>query len=300
MTRPARVRWVASPPPGAYRHGQGQVRSRPYPGPPRYPAPPRWGFPSLAWRWPRAVPGTGADAVPAVDRVRTLAKHTAAMLWLLAGLAGLAALAEGWRYVLLLQSRYGALSSSAVSTSDTFVYTGASLALAVGVIAAGMTLWWLHVARMAAADVAGYRPGRSTRSFFVGMLVPIVNLAVAGSAFAEVEHMAQRRPEAARPKPSRLVRWWWLVWVANGVLTAATFLWRLRGGVQAHADGVILSACTDLLGAALAVLTILVIRELVRLLAPIDPASIRLMRVVKVTDAPKPPLRATRSWGSSR
>jgi uncharacterized protein DUF4328 len=294
------MRWVATAPPGAYQRGAGDHRRSPYLGPPRYPTPPRWGFPSLAWRWPRSVPGMATASVSAVDRVRVLAKHTSAMLWLLSGLAVLAAGAEIWRYVLLLQSRYGALSSSVVSTSDTFVYTGASLALAVGVIAAGLTVWWLYVARLAATETFGYTSPRSDRGFFFGLLIPGINLAVAGSVFAELEHTAQRGDPGSRPEPSRLLRWWWAVWVIDGVLTAVTFVWRLRDGVQAQADGVVLAAVTDLLGAAIAVLTVLMIRQLVRLLAPIDMSTVRLMRVVKVTDAPEPPLRETRSWGSTR
>jgi hypothetical protein len=88
--------------------------------------------------------------------------------------------------------------------------------------------------------------------------------------------------------------------VADGVFTAASIVWRFRDGVQAQADGVLLAIVTDILGAVLAVLTIRLIRGLVRLLAPIDLASIRLMRVVKVMNAPEPPMRATRSWGSTR
>jgi hypothetical protein len=300
MTRPARMRWVATTPPGAYRRGAGPARRRPYLGPPKYPTPPRWGFPSLAWRWPRSVPGTPSNARPAIDRVRQLARHTVAMLWLLAGVAALAAAAEVWRYVLLLRSRYGALGNNVVSISDSFVYTGASLALAIGLIAAGMTIWWLFVARQAAAEISGYQPARSNRQFFLGMLIPGVNLAVAGSVLAELEHTAERGAPDVRPKPGRLVKWWWGVWAADGVFTAISIVWRLRDSVQAQADGVLLAVVTDLLGAAIAVLTVLLMRRFVRLLAPIDTSSVRLMRVVKVTDAPEPPLRATRAWGSSR
>lgn len=236
----------------------------------------------------------------AVDRVRYIAKHAVAMLWLLAGLAVLATVAELWRYILLLQSRFGALSSTTVSVSDTFVYTGAILALAVGAIAVALTIWWLYVARQAATEVSGYQPGRTDKQFFWGMLIPGINLAVAGSVFAELEHAAQRGESTGRPKPGKLVLWWWAVWIVDGVLMAVTFIWRFREGVQAHADGVVLAALTDLLGAALAVLTILLIRRLVKLLAPMDTATLRPMRVVKVTDAPAPPLRSTRAFGSSR
>lgn len=238
--------------------------------------------------------------MPPVERVRIVARHTVAMLWMLAGLAVIAAAAEIWRYVLLARSRYGAVSSGLVSVSDTFVYTGGALALGVGAIAIGLTIWWLHVARLAATEQCGYTPARSLRGFLAGLLVPVVNLFVAGSVMAELEHMAQRGDKNVRPKPSRLVRWWWAVWAVNGLAMAVTVVWRFRGGVQAQADGVVLSAVTDMLGAAVAVLTVLVIQRLVRLLAPIDLSTIKLMRVVRVKDAPEPPLRATRSWGSSR
>jgi hypothetical protein len=229
-----------------------------------------------------------------------VARQAVAMLWLLAGLAVLAAAAEIWRYVLLLQSRFGALSSGVVSASDTFVYTGASLALAVGAIAAGLTVWWLYVARMAATEVSGYEPARTNKQFFWGMLLPGINLAVAGSVFAELEHTAERGDPKQRPKPSKLIKWWWGLWIVDGLLMAVTVIWRFRDGVQAQADGVLLAAVTDLLGAALAVLTLLLIRRFVKLLAPIDTANVRLMRVVKVSDAPEPPLRSTRSFGSAR
>jgi hypothetical protein len=297
---PMRVRWVATAPPGAYQRGPGGYRQRPYSGPPAYPTPPRWGFPSLAWRWPRSVPGARPELPAAIDRVRMVARQAVAMLWLLVGLAALAAASEIWRYVLLLQSRYGALSSGVVSASDTFVYTGASLALAVGAIAAGLTVWWLYVARMAATEVSGYEPARTNKQFFWGMLLPGINLAVAGSVFAELEHTAERGNPTQRPKPSRLVKWWWGLWIVDGLLMTVTVIWRFRDGVQAQADGVLLAAVTDLLGAALAVLTLLLIRRFVKLLAPINTANVRLMRVVKVSDAPEPALRSTRPFGSVR
>jgi hypothetical protein len=246
------------------------------------------------------VPGTASNARPAIDRVRQLATHTVAMLWLLAGVAVLTAVAETWRYVLLLRSRFGALGSGVVSASDTLVYTGASLALATGVLAAALAVWWLFVARQAAAEVSGYQPARSNRQFFLGMLTPGVNLAVAGSVLAELEHTVERGDRDRRPTPSRLLMWWWAVWAIDGVLTAASFVWRFRDSVQARADGVLLAVLTDLLGATVAVLTVLLVRRFVKLLAPIDTSGMRLMRVVKVSDAPEPPLRATRSWGSPR
>jgi hypothetical protein len=254
----------------------------------------------LAWRRPTSVAGTAPEAVPAVDRVRFLARHAIGMLWLLAGIAVVAAGAEVWRYVLLSQSRFGALSGDVLSTSDTLVHTFAILAVAIGVITAALMVWWLYVARKAGEEVAGYRPARTDREFFAGLLVPGVNLVVAGSVLAELEHAAQRGDAGGRPKPSRLLVWWWVTWAVGGLLTAVTVIWRFRSGVQAHADGIVLAALTDLGAAAVAVLTVLMVRRLVRLLAPLDVASIQLMRVVQVRNAPEPPLRATRNWGSVR
>jgi hypothetical protein len=86
----------------------------------------------------------------------------------------------------------------------------------------------------------------------------------------------------------------------GGLLCAATVLWRLRSGVQAQADGVLWTALTYLVATVVAVLTLRVIRRLTTLLAPIDPAGVRLMHVIKVEGAPDPPLRPGRPSGSAR
>ena len=291
--------WVATPPPGALPHPPSRAAGR-YTGPPSYAAPPRWGFPALVWRWPTSVPGTPTGEVSLVERVRVIARTTTAMLWALTIVGVVAAGAEVWRYVLLLQSRYGALSRGTVSMSDTLVVAGSVLAIAVAVLAAGMTLWWLHVARKAAAELAGHEPGRRDRHMWIGLAAPGVNLAVAGSVLAELEHAVLQRSELKRPKPSRLVLGWWVAWVVSGLLFALTVVWRFRTGVQALADGVVLHAVTNLSAAVLAGVTAVVVRRLTTLLAPLDPASVRRMRVIRVTGAPAPELRAVRPAGSVR
>lgn len=108
------------------------------------------------------------------------------------------------------------------------------------------------------------------------------------------------RPRDKRPKPSRLVLGWWGVWVANWVLLIVTIIWRIRPGVQAMADSVLLVALTDLAAAALAVVTALVIRRFSHLLMPIAPERLRDFRVLKIEGAPEPELRTARPVGAAR
>jgi hypothetical protein len=286
----AEPRWVSDPP-----------RRRPrYYGPPSYTSPPRWGFPALAWRWPTSVPSVRDRTPVKPDRVRVLAGYTVAALWILAAAAVFAAGGEVWRYVLLIRSRNGALPRRLVETSDALVVTGAVLSITVGLLAAGLTLWWLLVARRVAGELSGHEPARPDWHLVVGLLVPGANLVMPGSVLAELEHAVLRRPIEERPRPGRMILRWWVVWVLSGLLWAVTLLWRLRTGVQAQADGVLLTAATYLAAAVVAVLTVRVVRRLATLLAPVDPASVRLMRVISVEGAPAPPLRPGRPAGSVR
>jgi hypothetical protein len=286
-------------PPGAVRRPRAR-RRLPYLGPPGYSAPPRWGFPALAWRWPTTIPGTNPTQPVTVDRVRAVGGHASAMMWALACLALFAAGGEIWRYVLLLQSRTGALSSGLVGASDAVVTIAGVLTLAFTVLAAIVALWWLHLARHAAADLADQQVSRPDWQVLVYLLVPGVNLAMAGVILTELEHQVLRHPATDRPRPTKPLVVWWAVWAAAGILFAVTVAWRFRDSVQAHADSVMLSALTDLAAAAVAVLTALLIRRLSTLLAPIDPTSVRYLRVIRVQGAPEPPLRATRTLASRR
>jgi hypothetical protein len=222
------------------------------------------------------------------------------MLWALATLSVMAAGGEVWRYVLLLESRTGALPARLVSTSDAVVTIAAVLALAFAVLAGAVALWWLHLARHAAAALAEQNPARPDWQVWLYLLVPGVNLAMAGVVLTELEHQVLRRPATDRPTPTTPVKVWWTAWVASGLLFAVTVAWRFRDDVQAQADGVVLSALTDLAAAVTAVLTALMIRRLSTLLAPIDPTKVRYLRVLRVEGAPEPPLRATRPVPSRR
>ncbi|TDV50923.1 uncharacterized protein DUF4328 [Actinophytocola oryzae] len=251
-------------------------------GPPAYGATPTWGFPALAWRWPKAVPSAVTEQPVTVERVRAVAGHAAAMMWALAALAVFAAAGEVWRYVLLVRSRTGALSSSVVSASDAVVTIAAVLAVAFGVVAVVVTLWWLRLARHAAADLADQRLARPDWQVILYLLIPGVNLAMAGVVLAELEHQVLRRPAHERPRPTKPVVIWWSVWAAAGLLFGLTVVWRFRDSAQAHADGVILSGLTDLAAAAVAILTALMVRRLAAFLAPIDPATVRHLRVLRI------------------
>jgi hypothetical protein len=296
--RPMRVDWVATPPPGAYQRRQPRFRPR-YQGPPSYPVPPRWGFPLLAWRWPTSVMGD-ATAPVSVDQVRTRARTATNALGLAALTAIWAAGSEIWRYVLLMLSRYGALSPTTVGLSDAMVVSSSVVSWVASALAIVLTLLWLRRARDAAADAAGYAPSRSDLQVVIGLVVPGVNLVVPGSVAAELEHAALREPADRRPNPSTLIRTWWALWAVTGLFVAFTLAWTFRSSVQALADGVLLHAFADLLAAAVAITTTLVVRRITTLLLPVDPSAVRFMRVVGVKDAPEPPLRAQRYAGSAR
>lgn len=246
----------------------------------------------MVWRWPTAVQGTSAAVPVPSQRLRLIARNAVAVLWTLVALAAVASGAELWRYVLLVLSRDSALSSAVVGASDALVLTFSLLTFVVAAFAFAVSVWWLLVARKAAADEAGQHPPRPTWQVLVGLLVPGLNLAMAGSILAELEHAAIRRPANQRPKPSRLVLAWWGAWIANALLLTLTVLWRTRDGVQAQVDAVVLTAFSDLSAVLLALATVLVVRRFTRLLAPMDEQLVRPLRVLRVQDAPELPRRA--------
>ncbi|GAA0936591.1 DUF4328 domain-containing protein [Pseudonocardia zijingensis] len=262
----AALRWVAEPPPGVNPPRPVTVRSR-YTGPPRYRFLPRWGFPLGPWRSPEPEQPPPDPLLGA----RTLVGSLVPLLWATAAVALLASGAEVWRYALLLASREGALQAEAVAASDALVASAGTVApilsLVVGVL---MILWTVRAAR-AAADRAGVRPSRSTRTIVLGWVVPGLNLSIPGSVLAEIEHSAIGLPPGMRPRPSRMVLVWWGLWAAGVVLTAVVLLWSLRDGVQARADGVVLHAVLDLVAAVTAGVTARLVLRLTRLLAPTAP-----------------------------
>ncbi len=195
----------------------------------------------------------------------------------------LAAGAEVWRYVLLLASRDDALSAGVVLASDALVTAAGWVAPVVAALAGLLLVRWTLRATEAAAEQAGVRPPRSARMIVLGWLVPGLNLSMPGSALAEIEHAALGRPAGQRPRPSRLLLGWWLLWVAGVVLAAVVLAWSLRTGVQARADGVVLHAVLDVLAAVTAGVTAVLVTRLTRLLGP---PRVRRRELVMSVQAP--------------
>ncbi|MDQ0378058.1 DUF4328 domain-containing protein [Amycolatopsis thermophila] len=290
---------MASPPPGAIRPRPARPAER-YDGPPSYHVPPRWGFPHLAWRVPTAVPGTPSGYPSPVERVRVLHRNAVTILWFITGLAAIAAGAEFWRYALLVMSRTSALHAATVAFSDALEIIASLLTVVFGLIGIAATLWWLLVARGAAAEAAGQEPARSTREVVAGVLVPGVNLVMAGSIVAELEHLVLGRPPSRRPRPSRLVLAWWAAWVVNGVLMVLVIAWRFKDGVQAMADAVLLTGLLNTSAAVLAGLSAVLVYRFTTLLAPVRPGRLRPLQVRSVKGAPAPELRHARPAGAAR
>ncbi|MFD1231851.1 DUF4328 domain-containing protein, partial [Pseudonocardia benzenivorans] len=270
----ASLRWVATPPPSATSASVAEPRG-PYSGPPAYRGIPRWGFAALPFRR-----DAEAEPVPEWQRARTLAQTLVPALRMTAVVAGLAAGAEIWRYVLLLQSRTAALSAGAVSASDVLVVGTGWFATILGLLAGLFVVSWSVVASRAAAARSGSIPARRARDVVAGWVVPGLNLSVPGSVLAEIEHGALDRPADERPRPSRALLVWWAVWALGVVLSLTVFGLSFRSGVQARADGVVLHALVDLVAAAVAVLTARLVATLTTLLAPVrTPARETLVAV---------------------
>ncbi|MFC5141853.1 DUF4328 domain-containing protein [Actinomycetospora rhizophila] len=265
----AGVRWVALPP-DALRPREPRRARRPYAGPPRYAATPRW---SLRTWMPAPEPGPeGALPAPPPRDPEDVLRRTAELLVRVATvtlvLAGLGALAEAWRYGLLVASRSSALSSGPLAVSDALV-TLVGLLAPVAALATGVLfLRWLHLGREVAAAYSGTRPARRMWAVVVGSVLPGPNLTVPGAALTELEHTASALPADARPWPSVPVRRWWVAWDASVVLGLAAVLRGLGASTQALADAVLLHAIADVAAAVAAWTTIRVVAHLTELLAP--------------------------------
>ncbi|MFR9729123.1 DUF4328 domain-containing protein [Saccharopolyspora sp. MS10] len=277
-------------PPGGLRPRRRREPEKRYTGPPSYPVVPRWGFPLLGWRWPLALPTR-----PRVDPVQRVAWYSGtawSALWLTAAVSGVAAIAEAWRYALLLMSRGSALSKVALDLSDTLVVTAGVLSWLLAAGAGVLSVLWLLWARRASAEQLGVLPRRPEWQVVAGVLVPGPNLVVPGTVVAELEHAvlasAGDRDPAARPRPSRLVGAWWIAWAVSLLLGWATFGWGFRAGVQAMADGVVLHFWADVAAAVCAVLAMRVVNAVTNLIVPLDPTLLPRHQVLGVRGAPEP------------
>ena len=292
--------WVATPPPGVSTAPRPKPRPAPYTGPPAYPAAPRWGLPRLAWRHSSSVPGTVQRPEVAPADVARQSALTEVLLWVLGAAALVAAGGEIWRYTLLVLGRDEALSASVVSVSDTLLLISALLAVVLGVVVLVLTVRWLLAAGELAARLSGYTQARPSWQLLLGVLLPVLNLFVAGSVLAELEHAALGAPATGRPAPSKLVLAWWAAWVVGEVIAIVTLVLGLYASLQARADDVLWHAATDLVAVLVAVLTVRVLRAITGLLAPTGAPAIAIGQVIAVRDAPAPQLRPARPAGAPR
>ncbi|MEJ2886688.1 DUF4328 domain-containing protein [Actinomycetospora aeridis] len=265
----AGVRWVALPP-DALRPRETRQTRRPYAGPPRYGATPRWSL----WGWMPA-PDPGADGglpLPPPRDPEDVLRRTADVLVRVATvtlvLAGLGAVAELWRYGLLVASRNTALSAAPLAVSDGLVTLVGLLAPVAALATGALFLRWLHLGREIAGAYTGTRPARRIWAVVVGSVLPGPNLTVPGAALTELEHTASALPADARPWPSPTVRRWWVAWDASVVLGVAAVLRGLGASTQALADSVLLHAVADAAAAVAAWATVRVVMHLTELLAP--------------------------------
>lgn len=279
------LRWVAEPPSSGPPPLPRPPRP-PYAGPPRYWERPRGGFPARPWR---------APLPPAPSRpeqgARTLAGVVVPLLWALAAVALLAGGAEVWRYVLLLRSREDALAADTVAASDALVLAAGVGSVLLGLVAGGLLVAWTLRAAVAAAARSGSHPSRTAPEVVFGWVVPGLNLGVPGSVLAEIEHGALDRPRDRRPRPSRLVTVWWVLWVAGVVGSVVALVWSRRTGVQAQADGVVLHAALDLLAAVTAGTTAVLVGRLTALLGPVRAPRRRILLAVPTPGASRRPAR---------
>ncbi|MFI5778519.1 DUF4328 domain-containing protein [Nocardia sp. NPDC051570] len=239
-------RWVARAPGRRPRDGRA---TRPAPrrdsATPHYLQTPRWGLRDAP---PQPAPVPHSRLAGFTDRVAGLLMTTAVLF-------AAAALAEVGRYLILLRNRTRLIHPALLFVSDASVFLMAGLAAAFALMSAVAAVGWLVRARRAAYARAGRQDPRSLRMLLCGCLIPVVNLLWPGVFLTE---LAARH--GGDPRLLRAVRIWWCVWLLNGVMVVAAVCWRFARTLQAQADGVMFTVYTDLVAAAVAVLSLWVVR----------------------------------------
>lgn len=215
---------------------------------PKYDEIPRWGLIDR----PQTV------LVQREPRLQRWAGAASGLLFLVGALLGLAAVAEFFRYGILLYNRTRLVSQTTLVISDALVMFAGVATVVIGVAAAVAATCWLVDRRRIMFERAGARDPRSARSIFVGSLVPFLTLVLPGVFLTELVDV---RGRADRDRLRVLVRVWWAAWVLNWALVLSASLWRLRDSLQAQADGVLFSAVVALVAAALALVTVHLMRR---------------------------------------
>ena len=279
-------RWVAHPPPGGLTTAPRRPRrERPYPGPPSYRGGhPPWGFPTVAWndRPGPAAPEPLPDPSDALRHASWLAAATAVVALVAAG-------AEVWRFVLMLQGRTLVLSGTAVLASDVLVAASGLAVVLVALVTAAFGISALVRTHAVAARRSGLAPSRSTGAVVARLLVPVWNVYGAGQIVTEIDRTLVSAVDADDPRrSSRITGLWWGSWVVSAVLVVATLARGLGGSQQAIADTVELHIAVDLVAAVVAGLGVLMLRRFAGLLTA-RPSE--LDRWVVQPPAPTRPLR---------
>lgn len=180
-----------------------------------------------------------------------------------------AAAGEIWRFRLMLRGRTEVLDGMSVRTSDALVGLGSWLALGSAVVTAVIAAPVVVRAHRAAIAFAGRSVSRSPLNVWLRLLMPVWNSCGAGQILTETEALLTGRLSVGgRPRASRLLSWWWAVWLASSVLAIVTLARALGGSVQAVADTVELHIAVDVVAVAVAALFGVVLLRLARQFAP--------------------------------
>ncbi len=189
-----------------------------------------------------------------------------------------AAGAEIWRFVLLLQGRTLVLSGAVVRASDVLVAASGLAVVTSGVLMAAFAVPALVRTHHAAARRLGYAPARSGPGIVARLLVPIWSIYGAGQIVIEIDRMLAQRPHAGsnpardtesagQPGPARgswVVKAWWLSWIVSALLITVTLARGLGGSLQAIADTVELHIAVDLVAALVAALAAVILLRFAR------------------------------------
>jgi len=177
-----------------------------------------------------------------------------------------AAGAELWRFVLLLEGRTLVLSGAAVRASDILVAASGIAVVLFAVLTLVMAIPALVRTHAVAAKRLGRAPSRSTGGVLARLLVPVWNLYGAGQIVTEIDRMLAAHDVADDQEPgvSRITVLWWLSWIASAVLVVATLARGLGGSLQAIADTVELHIAVDLMAAVVAGLGAVMLRRFAR------------------------------------
>ncbi|GAB0101137.1 DUF4328 domain-containing protein [Nocardia sp. JMUB6875] len=240
-------RWVARPP--GRKSPAAQPVRRPPAETPRYHQIPQWGLhdrPSVEAAAPRRP-------------LAALSDRVAVLLLATAGVFVLAALTELGRYGILLRNRTRLIQPWLLWVSDAAVTVSAIAAMALALVSAVALVGWLTETRRAAYADLGETDPRSLRALVLGCVVPVVNLVWPGVFLTEAARL--RIAAGADPRLLRAVRIWWGAWLLDAVLVLVSVCYRFASSLQVQADGVLWSLWTDLVAAAVAVASLILVRS---------------------------------------